>query len=61
MSAQLFSLLTTGFLPFYNNGPVFGLPQTMTGDIRSRTQLTCYRRGRTLTAEAIFEKNVEVD
>ena len=32
--------LAPGLLPFFNNGPVFGLPGTVTGDIWSRTQLT---------------------
>src|SRR5258708_5320405 len=31
--------LAPGLLPFFNNGPVFGLPGTVTGDIWSRTQL----------------------
>jgi hypothetical protein len=28
------------FLPFFNNGPVFGLPGTEVGDFRHRTQLS---------------------
>ena len=28
------------FLPFFNNGPVFGLPGTEGGDFRHRTQLS---------------------
>src|SRR5258705_6331065 len=32
--------LAPGLLPFFNNGPVFGIPGTVTGDIWSRTQLT---------------------
>ena len=28
------------FLPYFNNGPVFGLPGTVVGDFRDRTQLT---------------------
>ncbi|WP_187437279.1 carbohydrate porin [Bradyrhizobium rifense] len=29
-----------GLLPYFNNGPVFGIPGTVTGDIWHRTQLT---------------------
>jgi carbohydrate-selective porin OprB len=32
--------LAPGLLPFFNNGPVFGIPGTVTGDIWNRTQLT---------------------
>jgi porin len=32
--------LAPGLLPFFNNGPVFGIPGTVTGDIWSRIQLT---------------------
>ena len=32
--------LAPGLLPFFNNGPVFGIPGTVTGDIWHRTQLT---------------------
>ena len=32
--------LAPGLWPFFNNGPVFGIPGTVTGDIWSRTQLT---------------------
>ena len=32
--------LAPGLLPFFNNGHVFGIPGTVTGDIWSRTQLT---------------------
>ncbi|MGV7212579.1 carbohydrate porin [Bradyrhizobium sp. UFLA05-112] len=32
--------LAPGLFPFFNNGPVFGLPGTVTGDIWNRTQLT---------------------
>src|SRR5258705_1512348 len=28
------------FLPYFNNGPVFGLPGTVVGDFKDRTQLT---------------------
>src|SRR6266498_3864383 len=28
------------FLPYFNNGPVFGLPGTVVGDSKDRTQLT---------------------
>ena len=31
--------LAPGILAYFNNGPVFGLPGTVTGDIWSRTQL----------------------
>src|SRR5262249_7082607 len=36
------SLVNTipGLLPYFNNGPVFGLSGTALGDLRSRTQLT---------------------
>jgi porin len=32
--------LAPGLLTFFNNGPVFGIPRTATGDIWNRTQLT---------------------
>jgi porin len=32
--------LAPGLLPFFNNGPVFGLPGTVTGDFWDQTQLT---------------------
>jgi porin len=32
--------LAPALLPFFNNGPVFGLPGTEAGDFRDRTQLT---------------------
>jgi carbohydrate-selective porin OprB len=32
--------LAPGLLPYFNNGPVFGIPGTVTGDIWHRTQLT---------------------
>ncbi|WP_028745902.1 carbohydrate porin [Rhizobium mesoamericanum] len=32
--------LAPAFIPFFNNGPAFGLPGTVTGDIFERTQLT---------------------
>jgi porin len=32
--------LAPGLLTFFNNGPVFGIPGTVTGDIWNRTQLT---------------------
>ena len=32
--------LAPGLLPFFNNGPVFGIPGTVTGNIGNRTQLT---------------------
>src|SRR5258705_4808251 len=32
--------LSPFFLPYFNNGPVFGLPGTVVGDFTDRTQLT---------------------
>jgi hypothetical protein len=32
--------LAPGLLPFFNNGPVFGLPGTVTGNFWDQTQLT---------------------
>src|SRR5260370_36928761 len=32
--------LAPGLLPFFNNGPVFGLPGTVTGDFWDQTQLS---------------------
>jgi porin len=32
--------LAPGLLPYFNNGPVFGMPGTVTGDLWDRTQLT---------------------
>src|SRR6476620_4514082 len=32
--------LAPGLLPYFNNGPVFGIPGTVTADIWNRTQLT---------------------
>jgi porin len=37
--ASLVNLLPF-FLPYFNNGPVFGLPGTVVGDLTDRTQLT---------------------
>jgi porin len=39
---NLISLVNAGpvLLPYFNNGPVFGLPGTKTGDFWSRTQVT---------------------
>ena len=31
--------IAPGLLPFFNNGPVFGLPGTLTGDFANRTQV----------------------
>ena len=42
VSSPYTSLVNTipGLLPYFNNGPVFGLSGTALGDLRSRTQLT---------------------